>query len=287
MKRMKIFLTGADGALGTEMQNLLHREKISFMPVDVRQFDITDFRKTNEAVLNYRPDIILHFAAVSDVDNCEKDPDLAYRVNALGGLGLSTCARKINAKLLYVSTNFVFDGKNENGYYESDPPNPISVYGRTKLAGENFIRDLTDRFYVVRTAWLFGKNAKTFITKFLTRPEKPPFIDVICDQIGSFTYIPDLAEAIFTLVKSENYGVFHIVNAGAGSWLEFALKAKDLLMFKTDLRPVKTEELNLPAPRPAFGTLLSKNYEFFFEKSMRRWEMALADFVKEIQSHRG
>jgi dTDP-4-dehydrorhamnose reductase len=269
------------------MQNLLHREKISFMPVDVRQFDITDFRKTNEAVLNYRPDIILHFAAVSDVDNCEKDPDLAYRVNALGGLGLSTCARKINAKLLYVSTNFVFDGKNENGYYESDPPNPISVYGRTKLAGENFIRDLTDRFYVVRTAWLFGKNAKTFITKFLTRPEKPPFIDVICDQIGSFTYIPDLAEAIFTLVKSENYGVFHIVNAGAGSWLEFALKAKDLLMFKTDLRPVKTEELNLPAPRPAFGTLLSKNYEFFFEKSMRRWEMALADFVKEIQSHRG
>ena len=155
------------------------------------------------------------------------------------------------------------------------------------MAGENFIRDLTDRFYVVRTAWLFGKNAKTFITKFLTRPEKPPFIDVICDQIGSFTYIPDLAEAIFTLVKSENYGVFHIVNAGAGSWLEFALKAKDLLMFKTDLRPVKTEELNLPAPRPAFGTLLSKNYEFFFEKSMRRWEMALADFVKEIQSHRG
>jgi dTDP-4-dehydrorhamnose reductase len=283
---MKIFLTGADGALGSEMQNLLRREKISFMPVDVKQFDITDFRKTNETVLSYRPDVILHFAAISDVDKCETDPDLAYRVNALSCLGLATVARKINAKILFTSTNFVFDGKKETGYYEGDPTQPINAYGRFKLAGEQFIRDLAERFFIVRTAWLFGKNSKTFITKFLANPEKPPAIDVVCDQIGSFTYIPDLTEAIFTLIKSENYGVFHLINQGSASWLEFIFQAKDHLMFKTEIRPVKTEELNLPAPRPAFGYLLSRHYEFFFERSMRKWETALADFLKELPSQR-
>jgi dTDP-4-dehydrorhamnose reductase len=281
---MKIFVTGADGALGSEMQNLLRREKISFMPADIKQFDITDFRKTNESVLSYHPDIILHFAAISDVDQCENDPDLAYRVNALSCLGLATIARKINAKILYTSTNYVFDGKKETGYYEGDSAQPISAYGRSKLAGENFIRDLVEHFFIVRTAWLFGKNSKTFITRFLANPEKPPAIDVICDQVGSFTYIPDLAEAIFTLIKSENYGVFHLVNQGSASWLEFTLRAKDHLMFKTEIQPVKTEELNLPAPRPAFGYLLSRHYEFFFEKSMRKWEAALDAFTKELQS---
>ena len=281
---MKIFLTGADGALGTEMQTLLRREKISFLPIDIRQFDITDFRKTIEAVTNYHPDVILHFAALSDVDACESDPERAYRTNALSALGLATSARRVNAKILFTSSNFVFDGRNETGYYESDPANPISVYGRTKLAGETFIRDLYDRFYIVRTAWLFGKNCKTFISKFLQAREKPLSIDVICDQIGSFTYLPDLCEAIFTLIRTENFGVFHLTNSGCGSWLDFSLKAKDLAKFKTDLRAVKTEELNLAAPRPQFGTLLSRNYEFFFEHSMRPWETALAEFMKELRS---
>lgn len=281
---MKIFLTGADGSLGTQMQGLLRREKISFLPVDVKQFDITDFRRTCEAVTNYRPDVILHFAAVSDVDACETDPERAYRTNALSTLGLVTAARRISAKLLYTSTNFVFDGRSESGYYESDPAVPLSVYGRTKLAGETFVRDLFDRYYIVRTAWLFGKNCKTFIPRFLQAREKPASIDVICDQIGSFTYLPDLCEAIFTLIRTENFGTYHLTNSGCGSWLDFSLKAKDLAKFKTDLRAVKTEELNLPAPRPQFGTLLSRNYEFFFERSVRPWTAALAEFMKELRS---
>lgn len=280
---MKIFLTGADGALGTEMQNLLRREKIAFLPVDIKQFDITDFRKTVEAVTNYRPDVILHFAALSDVDACESDFERAFRINALSCLGLVTAARRISARILYTSTNFVFDGRRESGYFETDPPNPLSVYGQTKLAGENMIRDLGHSYYIVRTAWLFGKNCKTFISRFLQAREKPASIDVVCDQIGSFTYLPDLCEAIFALIRTENYGVFHLTNRDGGSWLDFSLAAKDLMKFKTELRAVKTEELNLPAARPAFCVLRSRHYEFFFEKSMRPWKSALADFVKELR----
>ena len=279
---MKIFISGANGALGKSVQNLLRREKINFLSTDIEQLDITDFKKVNSSLLNYRPDIILHFAAMSDVDACEKNKDQAFRVNALGTLGLATIAKKIGAKILYVSTNFVFDGNSEQPYTEYSEPNPINEYGRTKLQGENYVKDICDRYFIVRTSCLFGKHSKTFISKFLVSENKPSSIDVICDQFASFTYIVDLAEAIFLLIKSENYGFFHIVNSGVGSWLDFVLKAKEIMKFKKEIKPIKTEELNLAAPRPRFTPLASKNLEFLFNINMRKWEEALAEFIKSI-----
>uniref|UniRef100_A0A7C4XNP2 dTDP-4-dehydrorhamnose reductase n=1 Tax=candidate division WOR-3 bacterium TaxID=2052148 RepID=A0A7C4XNP2_UNCW3 len=280
---MKVFITGADGGLGSEVRNLLKREKINFLGVDIKQLDITDFKKTNEVILNYQPDVILHFAAISNVDECERNKELALRTNSLSTLGLVTIAKKIGAKFLYTSTSFVFDGYAEEPYFEYSTPNPICEYGRTKLIGENFIKEVYDRFYIVRTSWLFGENSKTFISKFLKTEEKPHSINIICDQFGSFTYIPDLAEAIFLLIKSENYGTYHLTNSGFGTWLDFALKAKDLMKFNTELIPTKLEELNLPAPRPRFAPLGSRNYEFFFEKKMRPWQDALTDFIRILQ----
>ncbi|HEC78368.1 MAG TPA: dTDP-4-dehydrorhamnose reductase [candidate division WOR-3 bacterium] len=279
---MKVFISGAHGALGTEMQNVLKREGINFLATDLNQLDVGNFKKTNETLLKYRPDVILHFAAISNVDECEKNKDLAFQTNALSTLGLAVISKKINAKILYVSTNFVFDGRAEKAYSEYSRTAPINEYGRTKLLGENYIKDLCDRYFIVRTAWLFGKNSKTFISKFIVSEDKPRSIDVICDQFGSFTYTVDLAETIWLLIKSENYGVYHIVNRDMGSWLDFALKAKELMKFKTDIKPIKTEELNLPAPRPRFAPLESKNFEFFFEKSMRTWQEALIAFIKSI-----
>ncbi|MEO0184724.1 MAG: dTDP-4-dehydrorhamnose reductase [candidate division WOR-3 bacterium] len=281
---MKIFITGSQGCLGTALQNLLRQENVNFLGVDIQQLDISDFKKLNETILNYRPDVILHFAAISDVDACEKEPDLALRINTLATLGIVTIAHKINAKLLYVSTNFVFDGKSEEPYYEYDLPDPISQYGKTKFLGEKYIRELYDRYYIVRTAWIFGKNSKTFASKFLQQKEKPHSVSVICDQFGSFTYAPDLAEAILAIIKSDNYGTYHLVNAGSGTWLDFLLKAKELMRFTTELVPVKTEELNLPAPRPMFAPLGSRNYEYLFDRKMRSWHEALADFVKTLNT---
>ncbi len=265
------------------MQNLLRQENINHLGVDIQQLDISDFKKLNEVIINYKPDIILHFAALSDVDACEREPEMAFRINALSTLGIATIARKLNAKLLYTSTNFVFDGNTEKPYYEYDQPNPISEYGRTKYLGEKYIREINNRFYIVRTSWLFGKNAKTFASRFLQQKDKPRSISVICDQIGSFTYVSDLAEAIFNIIKSENYGTYHIVNGDYGTWLDFLLKAKEIMKFNTELIPVKTDELNLPAPRPKFAPLGSKNYEFLFDKKMRPWQNALVDFVKTLK----
>jgi len=280
---MKIFISGADGALGTDMQNLLRKEGIIFKATDINQLDIANFRKTNEILLNYRPDVILHFAAISNVDTCEKNKDLAFRVNALSTLGLAIISRKINAKMLYVSTNFVFDGSSEKPYTEYSQPNPISEYGRSKFLGEHYVKDICDRYYIVRTSWLFGENSKTFVSRFLVEKNKPSSIDVICDQFASFTYTIDLADAIFLLIKSENYGTYHVVNKDSGSWLDFALRSKELMNFKTEINPIKTEELNLPAPRPRYAPLDSRNFEFLFGQGMRTWQDALSEFIKSIK----
>lgn len=279
---MKVLITGADGAVGREMQDLLRKEKVNFLPTDINQLDVTDFKKANEVILNYRPDVILHFAAMSDVDSCEENSEMAFSVNASGSLGLAIIAKKIGAKILYTSTNFIFDGNSEASYFEYGEPNPINEYGRTKLLGEQYIREICDHYFIVRTSWLFGKNSKNFIPKFVLSEHKPQSIDAICDLFASFTYIPDLAETIFLLMKSENYGIFHIVNRGIGSWLDFALKAKGLMKSKTEIKPIKVEELHLRARRPRFTPLASKNFEFLFNKNMRTWENALAEFIKAI-----
>jgi dTDP-4-dehydrorhamnose reductase len=283
---MKIFITGANGALGTDMQVLLREGSINFLATDINQLDITDFKKTNETLLNYRPDVILHFAALSNVDECEENKELASRVNALSCLGLAIISKKLKAKMLYVSTNFVFDGNSEDAYLEYSQTKPINEYGKTKLLGEEYVKNSCDYYYIVRTSWLFGKKSKTFISKFLTLENKPSSIDAICDQFGTFTYTVDLAEVILQLIKSENYGIYHIVNKGIGTWLDFVLKAKELMKFKTEISPIKTEELNLPAPRPKFAPLASKNFEFLFGKHLRTWEQALNGFIKSFTKNK-
>lgn len=279
---MKVFITGADGALGTAMQKVLQRENITFRATDIKQLDVADYSAAYEALSNYRPDIILHCAAISNVDACEENKELALRVNALGTLGLATIARKINVKMFYISTNFVFDGADETPYTEHSTPNPINEYGRTKLLGEQYVKEVCDRYAIVRTAWLFGHKTKNFIPSFLISTNKPGSIDVICDQFGSFTHTVDLAEALFMLIKADAYGVFHLVNKGIGAWLDFALKAKEIMRFKTDIKPIKTEELDLSAPRPRYAPLDSRNYEYLAGKTMPAWEHSLAAFIKSL-----
>ncbi len=279
---MKVFITGAQGTLGTAMQNVLRKGGVNLRATDINELDIADFKKTNEMLLNYRPDVILHFAAITNVDACEENKEHAFRVNTLGTLGLATIARKIKTKMVYMSTNFVFDGASEEPYHEYSQPHPINEYGRTKVIGEKYIKEICDCYFIVRTSWLFGKTSKTYIPKFLVSQNKPGSLDVICDQFASFTYAVDLAEAIFQLIKSENYGTYHIVNKGVGSWLDFALKAKALMRFKSEVNPIKTEELNLVAHRPRFSPLDSTNFEFLFNRTMRSWEDALAEFIKSL-----
>lgn len=279
---MKVFISGADGALGQEMKRLLHQENVEYVGVDIDQLDITDSEKTKEFVLKYHPNVILHFAAVSDVDSCEEDRENALRVNALSCQGLAKIANELDAKMLYTSTNFVFDGNTKKPYTESSQPNPINEYGRTKLLGEKYVEDMCRRHYIVRTSWLFGHKAKTYITKFLTTEEKPDSIDVICDQRASFTYIEDLAQAILLIIRADFYGVFHVVNKGVASWFDFVKRAKDGMKFKTKINPIKLDKLNLAAQRPLFSPLATSVYERRFSCRLASWEEAQDQFISSL-----
>jgi len=279
---MRIFISGADGALGREMTTILHRKGIDILATDAKQLDITDFKRTHEVLLDYQPDAILHFAAVSDVDKCEEDPETALGVNALSSLKLGIIANKIKAKLLYTSTNFVFDGNSEKPYREYDQPRPINTYGRTKLLGEKYIKDTCGRHFIVRTSWLFGVHSKNFISRFLNSREKPVHLDAVCNRFASFTYTLDLAQALLLIIRSEDYGVFHVVNRGVGSFNDFLLKAREIMGFNTEIRPIQAEKLTLLAERPKYAPLASQNYEELSRQQMRRWEDALADFVGSL-----
>lgn len=279
---MKVFISGADGALGQEMKGILRRERIEHLATDTNELDITDFRKTHELIQDYCPDVILHFAAVSDVDLCEEDQETALRVNALSSLGLGVIAHKIGAKLIYTSTNFVFEGDSEEPYVEDSQPNPINTYGRTKMLGEKYIRDTCARHLIIRTSWLFGCYSKNFISRFLNSKEKPDCIEAVCDRFASFTYTLDLAEALLRVIGSEDYGTFHIVNRNVGSFLDFLIKAKEIMRFKTEIRSIKFEKLNLPAPRPRYSPLTSRKFESSFALKMRSWQDALADLAGKL-----
>jgi len=276
---MRIFISGANGALGREMTIMLQREGIDFLATDARQLDITDFRKTHEVLVDYKPDAILHFAAVSDVDKCEEDPETALRVNGVSSLKIAVIANKLKAKLLYTSTNFVFDGNSEKPYREYDQPKPINTYGKSKLLGEKYIKDNCDRHFIVRTSWLFGIHSRNFISRFLNSNEKPGFLDAVCNRYASFTYTLDLAKALLLIIRSEKYGVFHVVNKGVGSFNDFLLKAKQIMKFNTKIKPIRAEKLTLLAERPRYAPLDSQNYEDLSKQQMRPWEDALADFV--------
>jgi dTDP-4-dehydrorhamnose reductase len=279
---MKIFVSGADGALGQEMTGLLHKEHIEHIGTDIKQLDITESGKTREFLLKHRPDVILHFAAVSDVDSCEDDRDFALRVNALSCQNLAQIANEIKAKMLFTSTNFVFDGNTREPYTESSQPNPVNEYGRTKLLGEKYTMDICQRHFIVRTSWLFGQNAKTYITKFLAMRGKPGSIRVISDQYGSFTYIKHLSKAILRITRSEDYGLYHVANNGISSWFDFVERAKKSIKFKTEIVPVKLHELNLRAKRPLFSPLDSGKYERQFSSQMASWEEAQDDFIRGL-----
>ena len=281
---MKIFVSGARGALGREMTGLLTREGIEHFATDVDEVDVTKFRQTYAALLDYRPDVILHFAAVSDVDKCEEDPETALRVNALSSLSLGTIAKKINASILYTSTNFVFDGSDKAPYGENSSPNPINRYGKSKLLGEKYIRKSCPYHFIVRTSWLFGRYSRNFISRFLNSDTKPSSLKAVCDRRASFTYTVDLARALLAIIESDKYGIYHIVNRGEGSFMDFLLKAKELMGFKTDITPIKVADLNLPAPRPQYAPLSSHNYEGLCKDGMRNWPDALAEFVSSLSS---
>jgi dTDP-4-dehydrorhamnose reductase len=216
---------------------------------------------------------------MANVEACERDPDTAYAVNGLGTRHVALACQRLGVPLLYVSTDFVFDGSKREPYYEWDQPNPLGHYGRSKLAGECVVRELLPRHFIVRISWLFGKNGKNFVSGILAKAKADGMVRVVNDQTGSPTYAPDLSAAITRLIETDYYGVYHISNSGSCTWHAFASEAVRLKGVNAKVMPISSAEFPTPTRRPAYSVLKNFCWEKTFGAPLRPWQDALKEYL--------
>ena len=274
---MRILVTGATGQLGTELRRVLvpWAEVIGLdLPeLDVRHPDCA------AKIAEPAPDWVIHTAAVTNVDGCERDPGLAMAVNAEGTRQVAEGCRKARARLLYLSTDFVFDGHKRTPYTEEDTPAPLSVYGRSKLEGERAAARVPGAT-IVRTAWLYAAHGTNFVRTILSKAFAGEHLRVVDDQVGSPTYAADLADAIRLLVAGNRSGLYHITNRGACSWFEFTREILRQAGLTAPLEPITTAALARPAPRPAYSALAHQAWEAAGFPPLRPWPEALAAMLR-------
>lgn len=274
---MRMVLTGHKGQLGRALLPLLAGHEVA--GVDLPEYDITDRGALRAAIRDFRPDLILHPAAMTDVEGCARDPDLAYRVNGMGTQNVALAAAEVGAEMLYVSTNEVFDGQATEPYHEWAPRNPINAYGRSKLAGEWYVQSLLTRFYIVRTAWLYAPGGRNFPHRILQLADERGSLKVVADEVGNPTYVVDLAGAIAALIETHAYGVYHAVNAGAASRYDFAREILRLSGRESiPVEPLALAEFQRASTPPAYAPL-ANNAAAALGITFRPWQAALAEFL--------
>ncbi|NMC03021.1 MAG: dTDP-4-dehydrorhamnose reductase [Chloroflexi bacterium] len=274
---MRMVLTGHKGQLGRALLPLLAGHEVA--GVDLPEYDITDRGALRAAIRDFRPDLILHPAAMTDVEGCARDPDLAYRVNGMGTQNVALAAAEVGAEMLYVSTNEVFDGQATEPYHEWAPRNPINAYGRSKLAGEWYVQNLLTRFFIVRTAWLYAPGGRNFPHRILQLADERGSLKVVADEVGNPTYVVDLARAIAALIETHAYGVYHAVNAGAASRYDFAREILRLSGRESiPVEPLALAEFQRASTPPAYAPL-ANNAAAALGITFRPWQAALAEFL--------
>jgi len=279
---MKIMIIGSEGMLGHDLVDVLSEHELSTTTIET--LDITDIDNTIRTVKKNNPDILVHAAAFTDVDGSESNPDLAYKVNALGTRNVAVACQKADCAMVYICTDYVFDGTSNSTYYEYDQSKPLGVYGKTKYAGEVYIRDILNKFYIIRTSWLYGYHGPNFVNTMLNLAKTTDNISVVNDQIGSPTYTVDLANAIALLIKKPSYGIYHITNSDYCSWYDFAKEIFKQSNVEVNLKPVTTEEYPRPASRPKFSVLENYNWKMEGYPKIRSYKEALTDYLKLVNS---
>lgn len=280
---MRIIITGHKGQLGQALWRVLDGAH-DLLGIDLPELDITDATATEQTVAAFRPDVVLHAAALTDVDRCAREPELALRVNGLGTHNLALACLKADAVLLTVSTNEVFDGAKGAPYYEYEATNPINAYARSKLAAEVYTRLHLNRFYVVRTAWLYAPGGNNFPAKIVAAADKHGRLRVVMDEISNPTYAPDLAEAIVKLVQTEHYGLYHFTNSGLCSRHDFARTILNLSgRSHVPIEPITSDQW----PRLSTPPLHCALHNFAGAAlgiTLRPWQEALEEFFAQ-ESH--
>ncbi len=281
---MKVLVTGAKGQLGRDLMNELERQGLEGIGVDVEEMDITDPEKCRSVIGQARADAVIHCAAYTAVDAAEDQAELCRRINGEGTRNVAEACRDAGVKLMYISTDYVFDGQGTRPWEPDDERAPLNVYGQTKYEGELAIEELLDRYYIIRIAWVFGAAGKNFIKTMLRLGKEKGAVSVVDDQVGSPTYTYDLARLLVDMVQTEHYGRYHATNEGECSWYEFACEIFRQAGLKVQVTPVSSEAFAARAKRPA-NSRMSK--EKLTEKGFVRlpdWQDALRRFLDVIEN---
>ncbi|RUS45295.1 dTDP-4-dehydrorhamnose reductase [Cohnella sp. AR92] len=279
----RVAVTGAGGMLGVDMCKALEPHAEQVLAWDRTALDVTDLEAVLTMFRIHQPEAVVHSAAYTKVDQAEAEPDLAFRVNAIGARNVALAAEAAGAKMVYVSTDYVFPGTSEKPLNEYQDTSPINVYGESKRGGEWLASGLVSRLFIVRTSWLYGDHGPNFVKTMLKLAEKKEPIRVVGDQIGCPTYTVDLARTIVRLLETEKYGTYHVSNSGACSWYEFAERIFDLAGLSVDLSAVTSEQFKRPAPRPAYSVLDHMALRVNGFPPMRDWETALKEYLRHNQ----
>ncbi|MFA9556931.1 dTDP-4-dehydrorhamnose reductase [Evansella sp. AB-rgal1] len=274
-----VLVTGADGQLGSDIVLLLNQLGYKVHGMGKTKLDVTNMDEVTKVVSFLQPEIIIHCAAFTNVDKAESEQDSAFLVNGIATRNIAIAGELHHSKLVYVSTDYVFDGFSTEPYHEFSPVNPINIYGKSKLAGEMMVRDFHTKFFIVRTSWVFGKNGNNFVKTMLKLSKEREKLKVVNDQIGCPTYTIDLAKYIIQLMETSKYGIYHITNSGNCSWFEFAEEIFRETNTPIKLEPCKTEDFPRPASRPNYSVMDNLSLRIHHFDPMPHWKNALSRFL--------
>lgn len=279
---LKFLVTGESGQLGHDVVKQLKKLQIEVIAPNMDEFDLTNEEQIRDYILKGNPDVIIHCAAYTAVDKAEEEKEFCYAINVEGTRFIAETAKHINATMLYVSTDYVFDGEGTEPYLENKTTNPINYYGYTKELGEQVVRELIDKYFVVRTSWVYGANGNNFVKTMLRLSETRDELNVVEDQFGAPTYTVDLARYIIDLVQTDRYGTYHGVNEGICSWYEFTKAIFEKNGKTTVVNPITTEEYPTKAKRPKNSRMEKNNSDKAGINRLPDWEDALERFLAEL-----
>jgi dTDP-4-dehydrorhamnose reductase len=280
---VKIALLGANGQLGQDLQQALRSHDVR--PLTRKEFDVTDHALTRSSLMDIRPDIILNTTAYHRVDDCETHAELAYAANVLAVLNLARIANDLDAVLVHISTDYVFDGRTKQPYTEKIEPYPLSVYANSKFAGECLVRSMARKHFLIRSCGLYGAAGSqgkggNFVQTMLAKARRKEAIRVVDDQVVTPTYTVDLADQIARILPTEHFGLFHMTNEGSCTWFEFARSIFEIAGLEADLSPTNSDVYKAPAIRPKYSVLENARLKELGLNQMRHWRDALAAYLK-------
>ena len=280
---MKILVTGVKGQLGYDVVKVLNERKIECRGVDIEDFDITDAGAVREYIVKYAPDAVIHCSAYTAVDKAEDNLDLVRCVNAEGPGNIAAACKEIGAKMVYISTDYVFPGVGNKPYEVDDPTGPLDAYGQTKLEGELAVKKYLSKYFIVRISWVFGINGNNFVKTMLRIGRERKEINVVCDQIGSPSYTADLAPLLCDMVMTDKFGTYHATNEGFCSWADFTKEIFKLAGYDTKVNPIPTSQYPTKAKRPFNSRMSKASLDAAGFQRMPSWQDALARYLKELK----